>query len=307
MSAEREPRPRVHPVHLTWLLLRDAVKGFAAHDAPRHGAALAYYALFSIAPLLLLAISIAGLLYDEAAARAEVSTRLHEMLGPEGAVAVEGLLDRALPRGSGLVSTIVGVLTALFGASTVFVQLKGSIDRIWDVQPRAGNGLVAFVCGRALGIGMVVLTGTLLLASLALGTVVRVGGERLSEAVGLGPDALAFVWPLLSLGFVTAAFAAVFKFLPSVKVGWRDVLLGAFVTAVLFTLGRAVIGLYLARTGISSAYGAAGSLVAFMVWVYVSAQILLFGAEITQVWARRVGSRRGDRGRLPVPREKPGA
>ncbi len=290
---------RASPLKVGWLLLRDAVTAFGRDDAPRHGAALAYYALFSVAPLLLLATSIAGLLYDEAAARAEVSAWLNDLVGPQGAGAVEGLLNRALPKGSGVVSTVIGILTTLLGASSVFVQLRGSLNRIWGVHPKPGRGLLVAACGRALGAAMVLVTGALLLASLALGTAVRLGGDALARWVGLDPENLDFTVPLLSFLIVTAAFAAIFKLLPSLRLAWSDVIVGAVITAVLFTIGRAAIGLYLAHTGVSSAYGAAGSLVAFLVWVYASAQILLFGAELTKSWAQHVGSRRGS---LPVGR-----
>jgi len=295
-------RRRAHPLRVAWALVRDAARGFVADDAPRHGAALAYYALFSVAPLLLLATAIAGLVYDEASARAEVSARLFELVGAQGAAAVEGLLTRALPTGAGLVPSIIGVTTTLLGASTVFVQLRGSLDQVWKVPSHETAGVVAAAWARVIGVGMVLLTGALLLASLAMGTVLRVAGAALATSVGLPTGALDAAVPIASFVLVTAAFAAIFKLVPSVRVPWGAALVGAVVTAALFTVGRVAVGAYLAYAGVATAYGAAGSLVAFLVWVYASAQIVLFGAEITRVWAIASARRPGTEPPPPSPR-----
>jgi membrane protein len=283
---------------LAWTLLKETVTEFVDDDATRHGAALAYYTLFSIAPVLVLAISIAGLLYGESTARAEVSNRLREMLGADGAAAVEGLLNRALPPDSGLLSTVIALATLLIAASTLFVQLRNSFNYIWDAPPPEGNGLVTLLRRQGFGALMVLLMGALLLASLALGTVVSLAGDLLGQWLALSPGHLALAYQLLSFTLVTALFATMFKLLPDVKVAWGDVWVGAIVTTLLFGIGRSGIAAYIEHAGVTTAYGAAGSLVAFMVWVFWSAQILLFGAEFTQVYGRRAGSRRRERGLL---------
>ncbi|MDP2312042.1 MAG: YihY/virulence factor BrkB family protein [Pseudomonadota bacterium] len=279
-------------VKLAARIARETVTEWVDDDATRHGAALAYYAVFSVAPLLLLAISIAGLLYGESTARMEVATRLREFLGPQGAPAVEQLLDRALPTRTGVLATVVSSVALVIGASTVFVQLRASLNHIWDVPPRRGNGLVTLLRQQAFGGLMVLAMGALLLASLTLGTVLSVAGDVVAPWLSLSPAHLEAAYQVLSFALVTALFAVVFKVLPDVPVAWSDVAVGAILTAALFALGRSAIAAYLVYAGVTTAYGAAGSLVAFLVWVYWSAQILLLGAEFTQVYGRRAGSRR---------------
>lgn len=288
----------VNRARFVWCLLKETVSEFVDDDATRHGAALAYYTLFSIAPVLVLAISIAGLLYGESTARAEVLARLREMLGPDGAAAVGSLLNRALPADSGIVSTVVALATLLIGASTVFVQLRASFNHIWDAPPPPGNGIVTLLRRQASGALMVLLMGGLLLASLALTTTVTMAGDLIGQWLALSPRHLAIAYQLVSFTLVATLFATMFKFLPDVKVAWGDVWVGAVVTTVLFSIGRSGIAAYIEFAGVTTAYGAAGSLVAFMVWVFWSAQILLFGAEFTQVYGRRVGSRRRERALL---------
>ncbi len=302
MAAPERPRLGLRGgLGLAARVVRESVAEWIDDDAARHGAALAYYTVFSVVAVSLKNISIAGLLYGEATARAEVATRLHELLGPEGASAVEGLLNRALPTGSGVLSTVLGVATLLIGASTVFVQLRASLNYMWDVPVRpvsAGKGLLTLLWRQGIGGLMVLAMGAVLLASLTLGTAVSVAAEAVGAWVALSPEDVTYAYQALSFGLVTLVFAGMFKLLPGVPVAWGDVWVGALVTALLFTLGRSAIAMYLAYAGVATAYGAAGSLVAFLVWVYWSAQILLFGAEFTQVYGRRVGSRRREGGLL---------
>lgn len=279
-AAERGPAaPRQ-----AWLALRDAVSGFTAHDLPRHGAALAFTAVFSVAPLLVVATAVAGLLYDAEAARAALSEQLCAYVGPQGASAVEGLLARALPSGGGLASTILGALTTLFGATTLFAQLKDSLDHVFGQEPRH-EGLWRLVCTRLLGLGMVLLVGALLLASLLAAAAVSVAGATLAPRLGLSTDALDAISGPMSLALAIAGFAALFKLLPARTLPWPPVLAGAAVTALLFTAARAGVTLYLSRAGVASAYGAAGSLVAFLVWVYATMLVVLFGAEVVRALA----------------------
>jgi membrane protein len=275
------------PLHAATAIGLDAARGFRDHDLTRHGAALAYTALFSVAPLLLLAVALAGALYGEAATRAELAARLRELLGAQGAAAVGALLDRALPTNGGVLSSILGVTTTLIGATTLFVQLRASLDRALELTSSGPNGVRGFLRDRAAGVAMVLLTGALLLASLTVGAALRGIGSDTLRTIGVDPGVLSWVWALSSFVFVAAAFTGVLKLLPSAPVPWRNAVAGGVATALLFTGGRVLVGIYLARAGVESAYGAAGSLVAFLVWVYASAQILLFGAELTRALSRR--------------------
>lgn len=303
-SPDREPIGLLGRARLVWGFLEQTVTQFADDDASRHGAALAYYTLFSIAPLLVLVIAIAGLLYNESTARMEVATRLNDLLGPEGASAVVGFLHRALPAESGMISTAVALATLLVGASTVFVQLRRSLNYIWDAPAPSGSGLATLLRRQAIGALMVLVMGALLLVSLALGTVISMAGDLIGPWLALSPGHLAVVSQVLSFALATALFAAMFKLLPDVRVAWGDVWLGALVTTVLFGIGRVAIAAYIEYAGVATAYGAAGSLVAFMVWVFWSAQILLLGAEFTQVYSRSAGSRRRERGLLDKRRAR---
>lgn len=282
----------VRRAKLVWTLVAESVAEFMDDNATRHGAALAYYTLFSIAPVLVLAISIAGLLYGESTARAEVSARLRELLGPDGATAVEGLLNRAFPSDTGLLSTVIALATLLIGASTVFVQLRASLNYLWDAPVPKGSGVLTLLRRQAIGALMVLGIGALLLLSLTLGTVVSLAGDTVGAWLSLSSRALTVGYQAFSFVLVTVLFAALFKVLPAVRIAWSDVWVGAIVTTVLFGIGRSAIAAYVEYAGVTSAYGAAGSLVAFMVWVFWSAQILLLGAEFTQVYSRRFGSRR---------------
>lgn len=273
-----------------WRLLRDAVLAFSDDQAASLGAALAFYTLFSIAPLLLIVISVAGLVFGEQAARGELMDQLAMLMGRDGARTLEGLLAQVQQPDAGRWGTISGVALMLVGATTVFAQLQQALDRIWRAPAVPGGSMWRLLRARLLSLGLVLGIGFLLIVSLvisaALAALGRWWGPGL-EDLALLADLLNF---LLSLVALTAMFAMIYKWLPRAQVAWRDVALGAAVTAWLFVVAKSLIGFYIGRSGTSSAFGAAASLVLLLLWVYYSAQIFLLGAELTWVYARRHGS-----------------
>ena len=273
-------------------LLKDTAASWSADYAPSMGAALSYYSLFSIAPLLLIVIGIAGVVFGEEAARGAIFAQLQGLIGHESAKAVQALLQAADKPRQGLVSTVIGVAVLLLGAMTVFGELQNALDRIWRAPARvAPSGLWNLVRTRLLSFGMVLGVAFLLIVSLVLSTALAALGQWWGPAFG----ALAHgVDLLVSFGLITIVFALIYRFIPRVHVAWHDVWLGAAVTSLLFAVGKFLIGLYLGKASVASSFGAAGSLVILMIWVYYSAQIFLFGAEFTWVYAHRLGSRRGE-------------
>ena len=270
---------------------RQAVKAWSDDYAPSMGAALAYSTLFSIAPLLLIAISIAGLVFGEDAARGQVYGELRGLMGEQGAAAVEALLKNVNQPAQGILATAIGVVTLLIGAMTVFGELQNALDRIWRAPaPPGGSGLLQLLRGRLLSFAMVFGIGFLVLVSLLASAALAALGKWWAPMFG-GWSVLANAVDLV-LGFavVTAAFAMIYKVVPRVRIEWRDVWVGAAVTALLFTLGRFAIGFYLGRATFASGFGAAASLVVLLVWMYYSAQIFLLGAEFTWIYAHAFGS-----------------
>ena len=255
------------------------------------GAALAYYALFSMAPLLVLIVAVAGLVLGPAAARGEVVTRMEGLVGSDAAHMVEGMIARASSPASGLLATFVSLVTILLGASGVFGQLQASLNRIWNVPP-ASRGFRGMLRQRMASLGIIVGIGVLMVASLALTAALAAVQEVLGQYLPVIGPLLPSLNFGLSLLVMSALFAMIYKVLPDVPMSWGDVWIGAFATALLFTAGKTLIGLYLGRAGTASVYGAAGSLVVLLLWVYYSAQILFVGAELTEVYSRRYGSRR---------------
>lgn len=269
-------------------LLHETFNKWWEDRIPQVAAALAYYTVFSVAPLLLVAIGIAGIVLGRDEARAQILVQASSLLGAPGAVAVARLMGDAYaaPR-QGLISAAIGVVAILIGAVAVLAQLKSALDEVWDVEPRPVSW-GAFVRGYLINIALVFATGFLLLVSLIITATIGALTARLRQSIE-GPDLL---WLSIDgvTGLVVTAliFGLIFKTLPATKVAWRDVRVGAVVTALLFTLGRMALGLYLGRAGGDSAYTAAGSLLALLVWVYYSSQLILFGAEFTVVYARAV-------------------
>lgn len=276
-----------------WQLARDAVVSWSDDGAPSMGAALAYYTMFSIAPLLLIVVSVAGLVFGETAARGEVFGQLEHLIGAEGALAVQGLLQSASKPADSALATLVGLGVLLVGATTVFAELQNSLDRIWRAPVRGASGLVGLLRARLLSFGMILGLGFLLMVSLVVSAALAALEKWWSPAFG-GWIVLAQVLNFaFGFFFVTAVFAMIYKFMPRARVDWRDVWIGAGVTALLFSIGKMAIGLYIGRSGVASAFGAAGSLAVLLLWVYYSAQIFLMGAEFTWVYAHAHGSRRG--------------
>jgi membrane protein len=284
-------------------LFQAAFASWVDDYAPSMGAALAYYTLFSIAPVLLIVISVAGLVFGEEAARGEIFEQLRGLMGNEGATAIEGLLQSLRRPEQGGLGTLVGVGVLLIGATTVFGELQDALDRIWRAPQRregAGglSGLWDLIRARLLSFGMVLATGFLLMVSLVLSAVLAAMGRWWAPMLG-GSEAVAQLVNTVA-GFIvtTLAFALIYKYIPRVHVAWKDVWIGAVVTALLFTVGKLLIGLYIGKSGVVSGFGAASSIVVLLIWVYYSAQIFLLGAEFTWVYSHTFGSRR-DRARPP--------
>jgi membrane protein len=271
---------------------------------PRLAASLSYYTLLSLSPLLVLAVAVAGLVFGEEAARGQIAHQLQQVFGPEAGDAIQTMIAHAKQPGSGVMGTIAGVVVLLFGASGVFGELQDSLNTIWEVAPKPGRGVLGIVKDRFFSFTMVVGVAFLLLVSLVVSAGLSALGQWLSASVA----GVEWLWQgvnfVISLGMVALLFALVFKVVPDVKVRWRDVWLGAIVTALLFTIGKFLIGLYVGKAGVASPYGAAGSLVVIVVWVFYSAHILFIGAEFTQVLARASGAPvEPARGAIPVTEE----
>ena len=271
--------------------LREVVQKWSKDNALTLGAALAYYTIFSMAPLLVLAIAVAGLVFGRAAAQGEIVAHIQGMLGASGAELIESMIERASEPASGVLATVISLATMLFGASGVFGQLQGSLNQIWGADTGRRAGVKGQLQRRAASFSMILVMGFLLLVSLALSALIAGLHRFIDDYFTVPSEFLSLANVAVSFVIVMAMFAMIFKLLPDARIEWRDVWLGAAVTALLFTLGRSLIGIYLGRAGITSVYGAAGSLVLVLLWVYYSAQLLFLGAEFTEVYSRRFGSR----------------
>jgi membrane protein len=272
-------------------VIRQAASDWVDDKAPRLGAALAYYAMFSLAPLLVIVLSVSGMIFGEDAATGALGGQLRDLLGEAGAEGVEDMIQAANKPSRGLIATVLGVIALLFGASGVFGQLQDALNSIWEVETKPGRGIWGLVKDRVFSFAMVLGTGFLLLVSLALSAWLASAGKWMQSHLP-GPELLLQALNLIVSYFVvTGLFAMIFKLVPDVKIAWRDVWFGALVTAALFTIGKLALGLYLGRSGAMSSYGAAGSFIVILLWVYYSSQILFFGAEITQAFAELNGSR----------------
>jgi membrane protein len=276
-----------------WLLVKDSISGWLEHQASRTGAALAFYTVFSLAPILLLSIAIAGFFFGEQVARGEIFEQISALIGPAGASAVQTILQHAGQSGAGT-TTVISVLTLIVGANTALVELKSGLDQIWDVPPERRTGFWYFVRTRLLSVGVILALAFMLLVSLVISAALT-ALEKLSRGEQMVNMMLEWVNQLFSFVLVAALFATIYKVLPSVRIAWRDVMVGAVVTAALFTVGKFVIGAYIGNSGLATTYGAAGSVILVLVWVYYSAQIFLFGAEFTRSYAYRFGSFRPDK------------
>ena len=270
-------------------LLQEAFKEWQDDKVSLLAAALAYYTVFSITPLLVIAIAIAGAVFGRDTAKGEIIQQMNGLVGEQGAQVIETALANADQPQLSSIASIISIVVLLIGASGVFAQLQQALNAVWDVKAKPNNGIWEFIRKRLLSFGMVLVIGFLLLVSLVLSAMLSgIGKLELNILPGLAP-----IWQLvnfaISFGFVSLLFALIYYYLPDVKIRWKDVWVGAIITAMLFTVGKFLIGLYLGRGSLGSAYGAAGSLIIFLTWVFYSAQILLFGAEFTQVYARKYG------------------
>jgi membrane protein len=272
-------------------LLKKTAADWMADNAPRLGASLAYYTVFSISPLMLIVLAIAGFWFGTETARREMFNQIAGLIGGDSAHAVEAMMTQAHKTGSGLMATIIAVITLLVGSTGVFVELQDALNLVWGVKPKANSSWFHFLRDRVISFAMVLAIGFLLLVSLILSA----GLTALGNYLGSFAPQWHVIWRglnfLFSFGVVTLLFALIFKVLPDVRIAWKDVWIGAVITAFLFTLGKFLLSLYLGKTGLASSYGAAGSVVVVLVWVYYSAQILFFGAEFTQVYASERGKR----------------
>ena len=270
-----------------WSVARATVSGYFADQVPRLAAALSYYTVFSIAPLLIIATAIAGLIFGREAAQGQIVGQISGLVGKDGAEAIESLVQGASRQGSGLIATLVGFAILAVGASGVFGELQTSLNQIWGVKAKPGAGVLTLLRARFLSFSMVLGTGFLLLVSLVISAGLAAVGAYLSAR---WPQAEAAVhWLNLGISFLVVAglFALIYRFLPDVRLGWRHVAIGACATAALFTLGKWLIGLYIGTTATGSTYGAVGSLVVLLIWIYYSSQVFFIGAEFTKAFAAR--------------------
>jgi len=271
-------------------MLKASLDSLIEDNISLHCAALAYYTLFSLAPLIVIAIAIAGFFLGPQASRGEVFTAIRQLLGDDGAHAVEGMVHHAaVSRHAGVVATWVGIGALMFGASQAFSQLELSLNLMWKVESAPGRGLWNFLRQRLLSFSMILVIGFILLVSMVAGAALAAMGSFFVEYLPGGElfwHAANFV---ISFGVITLLFAAIFKILPDVRLAWSDVWPGAALTAFLFDIGKLLIGLYLGKSSISSTYGAAGSLLVVLLWVFYSSAILYFGAEFTKVYSEREG------------------
>jgi membrane protein len=286
-------------------LIKETFSHWLADRAPSMGAALAFYSAFSVAPLLIIVIAIAGMAFGEAAAQGAIVGQLRSLVGEQGAGAIQAMLAAAGRRESGVVATTVGIFTLLIGATSAFVELQDSLDRIWEAPQRAENGIVTFFKSRVLSFGLVLAIGFLLLVSLVLTTALAAFTGYYSHLLPVGETLLQTANFIASFLVVTVLFAMIYKWLPNVSIAWRDVWIGSAVTALLFNIGRTAIGVYLGHSAVASAYGAAGTFVVLLLWLYYSAQVFLLGAEFTWVYAKRVGSRAVAVGPNVAPKRAP--
>lgn len=274
-------------------LLKQTFKEWNDDNVPRLAAALAYYIAFSIAPLLVLTIALAGFILREQFVRDEVLALVSNTVGTSASELIGGLIDSLRQPGTGILSTVLGLGALLFGAINAFDQLKGALNTVWDVpEDEIPSGARGFILSKLVSFGMILMIGLLLLISLVLSTALSALDTYTTSLFPESELILRVANFVLSYGLIVVLFALIYRFLPDLTLEWRDVWIGAVITALLFTIGKSALGVYLGTTSTASAYGAAGSFVLILLWIYYSAQIILFGAEFTQVYARQYGSLR---------------
>lgn len=281
-------------VHMFWA----AIKGWSSDDVPRLGASLAYYTLFAISPILIIVIAIAGTVYGPDAVRGQIVGEIGGLIGQQGAAAIQTLLQSAHRDSTGSLAVVIGTATLLIAASGAFLELQHALNTIFRVKtdPKK-SGIERLLLSRLRSFGLVVSIGFLLLVSLIVSAALTAVATRFEHTAVGSPAVLQVLNVVITLAVMTLLFGLIYRLLPDVRLAWRDVWIGAFVTSMLFSIGKFVIGLYLGHSSVASSYGAAGSIVVLLVWVYYSAQIILLGAEFTRVYAQKTN------GRAPAPNE----
>ena len=274
-----------------WEILRQTVINFFQDDSFSYASSIAFYTIFSLPAILLISLSVGATVYERDVVQAELINQIGRLIGPASAAEMEKILINAALDSTGTLAKIVGIGTLIFSATTVFVSLQTSLNKIWGIKPKPERGFVKYLIDRLLSLAMVISIGFLLLVSLIIDTILVVLQTTLSRFLeGWTLYIVTGANIAISLALITAIFAMLFKVLPDAKIKWRDVWVGAMVTTFLFTIGKFLIGFYLGNSSVNSAYGAAGSLVIILVWVYYSTVIFLFGAELTSVYAEKMGS-----------------
>jgi membrane protein len=273
-----------------WSMTKQTFSEWSNDKGGRLGAALSYYTIFSLAPLLLVVVSIAGLVFGREAAEGSLFAQLAGVVGPEAAKLIQSAVAKASSTKGGVLGTIIGVLVLLAGATGVVIELQGALDTVWKVEPKPNRGIWGVVRTRLLSVAMILSLGFLLLVSLVLNAVLAALSGWLRSHIG---DVAIVSWVIdavVALGVISTLIALIYKILPDAQVAWRDVWVGAIATAILFMVGKYLIGLYIGKASVGSAFGAAGALAVLLVWIYYSAQIVLLGAEFTRVYANRFGA-----------------
>ncbi|MBL3657572.1 YihY/virulence factor BrkB family protein [Fulvivirga sp. 2943] len=285
-----------------WKVIKNTVKEFIADDPMSYSSSIAFYTIFSLPAILIITVSIASSAYEDEVVRNNLMEQIQSLFGATSAEEIDKILANADGLGDSVIAKIIGIGTLIFSATTVFVSLQNGLNRIWRIKPKPEKGFIKFIVNRLLSLAMIISIGFLLLVSLVVDTLIVVFNNILSELFSGGTYYIVSAVNLgFSLAIITLVFAMIFKILPDAKVEWRDVWVGAFVTTVLFTLGKYLIGFYLGNSSLSNAYGAAGSLVLLLVWVYYSSVIVLFGAEFTFVYSKEIGHKiRPDKGAVIV-------
>ena len=272
-----------------WRLLRDSVEAFIADDALSRGASISFYTVTSIGPVLFIVVAIAGLAFGEDAARGAIASQLTGLMGTAGADLVQTALQSASGKSSGILASVVGATTLLITASGVFGEMQSALNAIWKAHPE-GTTVSRLVRARAASLGLVAALGFLLLVSLVISAILSGLSSYINAVLPFGALILQVLNFVLSFALISVLFAAIYKVLPDARLSWADVLVGALVTALLFNVGKFLIGLYLSHSAVASSYGAAGALIIVLLWIYYSAQIFLLGAEFTKIYASRRGT-----------------
>ena len=289
-----------------WVLAKESVTSFIEDEALSRGAAIAFYTVTSIAPVLFIVVAIAGLAFGQDAPRGAIAEQVSDLIGRESADLLQNAIRSAANRSSGVVATVVGIVTLVVAASGVFGEMQSALNAFWKVEP-SGTTVSRLIRARAVSLGLVAALGFLLLVSLVINAGLSALGKYIDAYLPFAVSILQGLTFLISFVLISVLFAAIYKVLPDKRLEWRDVFVGAVVTALLFTLGKFLIGLYIGRSAIASSYGAAGALILMLLWVYYSAQIFLLGAEFTKAYASHRGSHRPGLETSPSSRGSPSA